>query len=131
MPAAATDRKHQTSHPARLTGVLGLLFFLLAFVGQACHTHPLPQTRQHAATQAAGHVFSQMADRSAALDADTAETCSLCVAMHSATPAEASTIIGVAPMRSGVVLQHREVHRDKPITFARLSRPPPTLLRAA
>lgn len=131
MPAAATDRMHETSRPARLTGVLGLLFFLLAFVGQACHTHALPHMGEHATGYAAAHVFSQVADRSTAPDADTAETCSLCVAMHSATPAKASDVAGVAPMRSGVIFQPTEVRRETRVTFARLSRPPPTLLRAA
>ena len=127
MTVAPKHRNHEISRPSKLTGVLGLLFFLLAFVGQASHSH-LPPRGQ---AGVAAHVLSKQADRPATSEtADTAETCSLCVAMHSAAPANAHSVAWAAPVRTGVVFEHREVQRDEPVAFARLSRPPPTLSRA-
>ncbi|MFN2974305.1 hypothetical protein [Terriglobus aquaticus] len=119
-------RKRESSPLAKLPGVAVLLLFLLAFVGQALHSHLPPPVLAHAAS----HAISGESDRSAAPVADTAETCSLCVAMQSAAPSSAGPAVGVLPVCRSTVLEHEVIVESEPVAFARLSRPPPTLSRA-
>ncbi|WP_419804946.1 hypothetical protein [Terriglobus sp.] len=115
----------------KIRGLLGLLFFLLAFVGQASHSHLAPPAGQHSIGRT---VLSNAAAVSntewlhTAGD-DSAETCPLCVSMHSAAPASARGVTHAVQVIASATAEPVNVFWDEEIAFAQLSRPPPALSR--
>ena len=125
--------RHGFSGLPKISGLLGLVFFLLAFVGQASHSHLAPPAGQAFGKRAVirnvavvrnAEWLNNTAD-------DSAETCPLCVSMHSATPASARSVTHAVQVVAGAIAAPVEVLRDEQIAFARLSRPPPALSRIA
>ncbi len=124
MKTHAERTVHGFSGLPKITGVLGLVFFLLAFVGQGFHSHLSQQVGHRSAAHSA--LSSDCVPRANAAD-DSAETCPLCIAMHSAAPASAWGVAHAVHVVAGTVAEPEEAFRDERIAFARLSRPPPSL----